>query len=165
VPRVYTKKTHCIRGHELSPENRVNGTGQCKLCRLIHRKDFEEKNPDYCRNWKKENKERLRTEHIGSRYGLTQERYDEMRVEQNNCCGVCGVVFDTTNTNTTPHVDHNHLTGKVRELLCRACNSGLGQFRDNSELLRKAANYLDKHTEEGRELSRKTVDYRPTLVV
>lgn len=39
-------------------------------------------------------------------------------------------------------VDHNHETSKVRGLLCRRCNQGLGKFEDNPELLEKAASYL-----------------------
>ena len=145
--RVYTKKTHCIWGHELTPENRVNGIGQCRLCRKANQEKFRTQNPGYKKQWRSENKERLRTEHIGYRYGLSQESYAQKREEQNDCCGLCGDAFDRTNTNTTPHVDHDHVTGKVRALLCRACNSGLGQFRDSSKLLRLAAEYLDKYNE------------------
>ena len=39
-------------------------------------------------------------------------------------------------------VDHNHTTGKIRDLLCGNCNGGLGKFMDNPELLIKAADYL-----------------------
>jgi hypothetical protein len=45
------------------------------------------------------------------------------------------------------HIDHNHLTGKTRALLCDKCNVGLGSFRDNPDLLRKAAAYLEFHDE------------------
>jgi len=41
-------------------------------------------------------------------------------------------------------VDHCHTTGEVRGLLCNRCNTGIGQFKDNPNILRSAARYLDK---------------------
>lgn len=43
-------------------------------------------------------------------------------------------------------IDHDHMTGKVRALLCGDCNAGLGLFRDNVELLNLAKEYLERHT-------------------
>lgn len=141
MPRVYTKKTHCIWGHELIPENRVNGTGQCRECRRINMNSFKIKNPDYKKNWRLENKESGRIEHIGPRYGISHEQYQEMISTQNNQCCLCRVYFEG---DIIPHVDHDHRTEKVRGLLCRACNSGLGQFRDNPEVLKAVIVYLEK---------------------
>jgi lambda family phage minor tail protein L len=42
-------------------------------------------------------------------------------------------------------VDHCHKTNTLRDLLCHQCNSGLGQFKDNIEILQKAIDYLHKH--------------------
>ena len=42
-------------------------------------------------------------------------------------------------------VDHCHVKGSVRKLLCKSCNNGLGLFKDNPELLEKAADYLRNH--------------------
>jgi len=41
-----------------------------------------------------------------------------------------------------PHVDHDHITGKVRGLLCSPCNTGLGMFQENAQLFLKAIQYL-----------------------
>lgn len=43
------------------------------------------------------------------------------------------------------HIDHNHATGQVRELLCQKCNQGIGCFCEEPEILEKAIAYLKKH--------------------
>lgn len=42
-------------------------------------------------------------------------------------------------------IDHDHMTGKVRGILCSDCNTGLGKYRDNIQLLGKAIEYLKQH--------------------
>lgn len=82
----------------------------------------------------------MRNRYLLSNYGITIERYEAMRVEQNNRCGICHTEF-TDN----PHTDHDHVTGQVRQLLCGHCNKGLGHFKDDPELLRSAAAYLERY--------------------
>ncbi|MDX9924434.1 MAG: endonuclease VII domain-containing protein [Ignavibacteriaceae bacterium] len=47
--------------------------------------------------------------------------------------------------------DHDHITGKGREWLCDSCNTGLGRFKDDIELLKKAITYLEKHKHKSEE--------------
>ena len=68
-------------------------------------------------------------------HGLTVEEAREFR--KGRSCDICGC------SDGQLHVDHNHATGKIRGVLCCTCNWGLGNFKDNSDLLRKAAKYLD----------------------
>lgn len=71
--------------------------------------------------------------------GLTPEEIEAIRSEQNNKCAICDEPEPTD-------LDHCHISGRVRWLLCKHCNRGLGAFRDRSDLLRKAADLLDKIT-------------------
>ena len=77
------------------------------------------------------------------KFGITYEEYQEMIRVQNHSCAICGVTKPGGRGNW--HVDHCHETGKIRALLCWACNVGLGCFKDNEKLLRLAATYLKGH--------------------
>lgn len=74
-------------------------------------------------------------------YGIGLKQYDEMFDKQGGCCDICGDIPIRHSLN----VDHCHATEKVRALLCRTCNLGLGHFRNNPTRLVKAAKYLIKH--------------------
>ena len=43
------------------------------------------------------------------------------------------------------NTDHDHLTGRVRGILCRLCNVGLGAFRENPFVMQRAVAYLLEH--------------------
>lgn len=59
------------------------------------------------------------------------------RMKQQSACEICN------RQGIKPFIDHCHQTGKVRGVLCRWCNSGIGFFSDNTELLRKAIDYIE----------------------
>jgi hypothetical protein len=71
------------------------------------------------------------------RYGLTLEEYDELLQSQGNACAIC-----KGDIPKLPQIDHDHDTGKVRGVLCITCNTGLGAFRDDPDLLLAAREYL-----------------------
>lgn len=93
--------------------------------------------------WEKKNgydhPEAARRHHLRLEYGITPEDYDRMFEEQRGVCAICGL----PPTEKVFVVDHDHLTGKVRGLLHRTCNSAIGIFNDDPALLRKAADYLE----------------------
>jgi hypothetical protein len=74
------------------------------------------------------------------RYGLTQDDYDKLLEKQGGVCAICG------DPPKEKHfcVDHCHESGKVRGLLCRHCNAGIGQLKDSIELVEKALTYLKR---------------------
>jgi hypothetical protein len=78
------------------------------------------------------------------KYGINVEQRDLMLLGQG---GVCAVCKHDKPAHEVWHVDHCHDTGVVRGVLCRACNTGLGCFRDNAESLRSAVEYLTGQTQ------------------
>lgn len=72
----------------------------------------------------------------------TNELYNNLFLQQNGCCGLCGV--HQSSLNKRLYVDHNHLTGQIRGLLCTECNFGLGKFKSDTDtsLLKLAIIYI-----------------------
>jgi len=81
------------------------------------------------------------------RYGLTVDQHDEMLADQKGLCAICGnpPKPDGVRASSRLHADHDHVTGRVRALLCNSCNNGLGRFKDDPALLRAAAAYIERH--------------------
>lgn len=75
-----------------------------------------------------------------AKYGMTVADYDRMWMGQLGLCAICGCEPDRPLV-----VDHNHKTGRVRQLLCDTCNRGLGYFREKPEWIIRAAAYLIEH--------------------
>lgn len=73
-------------------------------------------------------------------YGMTSEEFDQMFVNQGKKCGICGSLDPQHNKGW--NVDHDHKTGEVRGILCGVCNTSLGGFKDNPNLLQAAIEYL-----------------------
>ena len=79
-------------------------------------------------------------------YGMTPADYSRMYKEQLGGCAICGKGIPST-WDKGVHIDHDHNTGKVRGLLCPNCNNGLGNFKDNTNTLMSACEYLYNHEE------------------
>lgn len=74
--------------------------------------------------------------------GLIPDDYDRMLDEQGHCCAICRAEKPGQQANSSWAVDHCHVTGKVRGLLCHACNMALGLLGDSPQRLEVAAAYL-----------------------
>lgn len=81
--------------------------------------------------------------HYKKDYGITLAQFQTMLERQDGKCHLCGK--DVTLKQKDAHMDHCHTTGKLRAILCRACNTGIGMLGDSAALLRKAAEYLDEY--------------------
>jgi hypothetical protein len=143
------------------PEPRVTEDGRrCSKCR--RRKPSEEFPPNasmrdglncYCRECtnrvareqsKKPPVRLYRQRYMRSlalkKYGITIEDFDRMVLNQDGKCAIC---LETLKFGTGGcAVDHDHLTKKIRGLLCRLCNVGVGHFRENENLFLRAIEYL-----------------------
>jgi hypothetical protein len=91
-----------------------------------------------------------RNTHLKRNFGITLEQFEEMLRAQGGVCALCST--DKPKGRGAFHVDHDHLTGLIRGLLCHACNSGLGSLGDDPVRVARAVKHL-----RGERL-----DYRPT---
>lgn len=140
--RRHPRGIHVPEGHKWCPDcgqvlpfsafglNAASSTGRTSYCKPCHNARG------------KRAKERVggeRTYHLRRRYGITAEEADALLLQQEGLCAICKAA-------PAAHVDHDHETGAVRALLCFNCNGGLGQFKDDPEVLHAAAYYVQFHT-------------------
>lgn len=89
---------------------------------------------------------RTRNHHLKRSYGLSSDEYFDLVKEQENKCAICKQV-ETRLTKTGDikplSVDHNHVTGEVRMLLCNDCNALLGFCKEDPSILEAAKTYLE----------------------
>jgi hypothetical protein len=71
-------------------------------------------------------------------FGLSEQDLSDLFISQRGACKICRVAFIIDDY----HIDHCHKSGKVRGLLCRRCNTGIGFFDDDTTLLESAIKYL-----------------------
>ena len=137
----------------------------CKVCGLLknltdfHKSANRDGRFNICKSchhirtilWRKSNHSKTliynRTSRLRSRYNLSNEQFVKFVEAQKGACLICGDIPDPKGSNRTNklHVDHCHITGKVRGLLCHLCNRGIGLFRERQDLLEKALEYLHSH--------------------
>lgn len=91
------------------------------------------------RNANPENKLKVKDHRLRSEYGITLADWQTKLAAQGGLCAICKQPM-TEKIN----VDHDHVTGEVRDLLCSGCNGGLGCFRDDPALLGEARAYLTR---------------------
>jgi hypothetical protein len=141
--------------------------GQCKPCRIdltgryaranrekgrktnaIWRKKNSEKRKTQLKNWRLANPEKVRLSARKQnrrrtllRFNITEDEFLAAFLAQGAACAICRRPLDFNGGRQT-HIDHCHSTNKFRGFLCLTCNTGLGKFRDDPVLLRRAEKYL-----------------------
>lgn len=118
---------------------------RCKECGKERNKARHRTNRDADlaanREWYTANKKVHKNAALRFKYGISYEIYEAMLSKQNGGCALCGA---SAGYGKMLAVDHNHATGKIRGLLCDACNLGIGKFKDSPEKLRAAAAYIEQ---------------------
>ena len=123
----------------------------CKACVMVswhrrkHKMPKKKYNPEYSRNYRNNLNEeqklkssaQKRASFLRTRYGITPEQYDSMFASQDGKCAICERSIERKLM-----VDHNHINGIVRGLLCGPCNRFLG-FIKADETARLAQNLLN----------------------
>lgn len=135
--------------------------GQCKPCTNTRKSEWKRANPErvealrrYEKEWRARNEVRTRRNHQEGerrarlhpevkrararryRYGIDGKAFDTLLAAQGAACAIC------RGTGGPWHVDHEHVSGRVRGVLCRTCNIGIGHLRENPDILRSAILYL-----------------------
>jgi hypothetical protein len=124
------------------------------------RSDCKECRKPVLKSYRDSFKDRDRKAAFKLRYGITMDQWNQMFIDQCGRCVICEV--DLPPMGRGVHTDHCHNDGTVRGILCRDCNPALGAFKDNPNLLRKAAEYIEDHTE--KQHGQTYVDSNTTLI-
>jgi hypothetical protein len=101
-------------------------------------------NPERVAQYRAKNRRKSYLQEAFRKYGITAEQFHELMNRQKDSCATCCVPFDWSDRETKPHIDHCHVTLKVRGILCKKCNSVLGMVKDNAKTLLNLAEYLGK---------------------
>lgn len=123
-----------------------------KIRRKDWRKMNREKDNSTKRSWAKNNPEKAalctRKGSLKYNYGITLDEYNLILLKQDNKCSICKQpetqIDKRYNRIRSLAVDHDHVSGDIRGLLCGNCNKGLGHFKDNIKYLKSAIEYLEK---------------------
>lgn len=107
----------------------------CKQCISIDRKRYYNTPNGYKKKIEKSWRDKGIT--------FTLDEYNVILDKQNGGCAICGAKKNKNGNALC--LDHDHNTGKIRGILCHDCNTSLGKFEDNVELLKRAIQYLENN--------------------
>ena len=133
-------KVCCRCKEEKAIEDFAKNTSRCKACDSKRVSACMKKKPELYKAINTKSYHKRKKKITANKYGMTEDEYQNLILKQRGKCAIC---YGSNVTEGLPlFVDHDHKTGKVRGLLCKACNSGLGLFKDKETLLSKAIAYL-----------------------
>ena len=149
------KKTHCIRGHEFTPENTYimpNGSKSCKACRLSNVLAYTDRNREKVNEGKRQRRRRMTKKDrrvVNLKYiGWTWEGWIKVIKAQKGKCAICKktLTFEDKISGSRACADHEHSKPpKPRGVLCANCNLGIGNLQDSVKVMRSAIAYIEKY--------------------
>lgn len=113
------------------PLLKIGHDRKCKRCRNLKTDDWEAK---------PENRLKRREYYYQRQYKMSLEDRKKFKELHGYKCNICGITEEQHKRSL--FIDHDHITGKVRGLLCDNHNKGLGVFKDSIDHLLKAVEYL-----------------------
>jgi hypothetical protein len=128
------------RRKPLTKEQRKKGNVQCRAYYIRHRDEIVARTRNYHATHKEESADWGRLH----KYGLSKIAFKTLIMGQGNACAICR---KKEWGRSGPHVDHDHLAGKIRGILCSRCNLVLGQIEDNPKIAQAMIDYI-KNTKE-----------------
>lgn len=129
------KKAFCTCGSQVA-----RAGSKCVKCNgLSKRKDINIDRKTYARDWS-----------LKKKYGISLNDFNIILEKQNGKCTICNKLMEEPSSTRgqgldVMALDHCHETGKIRSILCNACNKGLGMFNDDISLLENALKYIKEH--------------------
>lgn len=110
----------------------------------VKKKEWHTINRERCtevsRNWRRKNADRVRSNYLLKKYGITPSDYDALLAAQDGACAMCKSKPENFD------LDHDHKTGVVRGILCGPCNRAIGLLRDSPDLFLAGHDYLLRST-------------------
>lgn len=116
----------------------------CVDCVPGSRRPTPHPGPRCASHWRVERKRRSEVawdRRIRSVYGIGAVEYAAILEAQGGACFICQRATGATKRLA---VDHDHLTGAVRGILCGPCNRLLGHLRDDVDAARRVVSYLER---------------------
>ncbi len=112
-------------------------------------KKWKKANPDRVKAWTNTEKRKRwqKNRDLVRAFGITLDDYERMCVVQASLCAICRKpeTWQRNGVTVSLSVDHDHVTKKVRELLCYQCNTALGKVRESEEVLLSMLAYIRRH--------------------
>jgi hypothetical protein len=141
-------KCHVEKPIEEFVKTKANRSGYHSWCRECFNAYYRGKKPENAakqRAWRKANPDKQaayrRKHHLKVNYGMSPEETLELLDRQNGRCAICMKHIEFSGRGGAV-VDHDHVTGEVRGVLCSRCNSGVGLFEEDCRAMSRAIDYL-----------------------
>lgn len=119
--------------------NREKENERNRIYHHANRERLRAANKAWCEANKQRRKDQCTQYRLMKKYGIGQATVTALLEAQDNRCAICKTSF----TYTRSYIDHCHINGHVRGILCNLCNSGIAYFHDNPKFLRAAIKYLN----------------------